>query len=232
MKARLLGMALLATLTLAACGDDNNEPQPQARVRAVHLSPDAPAVDVLVDGNQVLSNVAYLSASDYLAVRAGARNLTVEPVGSDVAVIDLDATLDADADYTVFAVNTVGAIEPLAVRDDNTAPAAGQARVRVLHAAPSVGAVDVYFAPQGGAFGQPSLVNLPFKGLSELNGSNYVSVPAGDYTVRVTPTGVPGTVAIQQDLTIPAGAVVTAVAVEGAGGGAPFAIQTYVDSAD
>jgi len=231
MNARLKGAALIAAIILAACGDDNNTPAAQGTLRAIHLSPDAPAVDVLVNGNQALANVSYLTASDYLAVPAGTVNVRVEPVGTDVAAIDADVTVAQDKEYTVLAVNDVADIEPLVLTDDNTAPAAGQARVRIVHGAPSVGAVDVYFAPTGGAFGQPSLVGLPFKGVSSLNGSQYVPVPAGTYDVKVTPTGQPDVAAISQTLTIPAGAVVTAVAVESAGGGAPFSIEVYVDKA-
>jgi len=233
MRVRLMGLALVAALGLAACSDDDGPTQVvEGRVRAIHLSPDAPAVDVLVDGAQALSGVTYLAASDYLAVPAGTRNLRVEPTGSDTAVIDADVTVAEGVDYTALAVGEVANIEPLYLRDDNTAPSAGQARVRVIHGAPSVGAVDVYFTAPGAPLGQPSLTNFAFKDVSSLpnNGGDYISVAAGTYQVRVTPAGTPGTVAIDQTLTIPAGAVVTAVATESTGGGAPLAITVFVDN--
>jgi hypothetical protein len=234
MKARLLGVALLATMALAACDDDddNNEPQPQGRVRAIHLSPDAPAVDVLVDGNQALANVTYLVASDYLDVDAGNPTFRVEAVGSNDAVIEAEVPVADGVDYTLLAVNTLANIEPLYLTDDNTAPAAGQARVRVIHGAPSVGPVDVYFTAPGDPLGVPSLTNFAFKSVSTLpnNGGNYITVPAGTYQVRVTPAGTPGTVAIDQEIVVPAGVVATAIATETPGGGAPFAIEVYVDA--
>jgi hypothetical protein len=123
-------------------------------------------------------------------------------------------------------VNTVANIEPRYLTDDNTAPAPGQARISVLHGAPSVGNVDVYVTAPGAALGTPTLTNVPFKGFS-----GYLAVPAGRYQVRVTPTGVPGTVAINQEITVPANVVATAIAVERQGGGAPFSIAVLVDAA-
>src|SRR5262245_55106815 len=55
------------------CGEDH------ARLRVVHASPDAPNVDVLVDGKSVLTNVPYATASDYLTVTAGTRRIEVRP---------------------------------------------------------------------------------------------------------------------------------------------------------
>jgi len=44
----------------------------KAMVRAAHLIPDAPAVDVLVNGDVVLEDVPFKAVSDYLMVNAGA----------------------------------------------------------------------------------------------------------------------------------------------------------------
>jgi hypothetical protein len=226
MKVRLLGMALVAGLGLAACDDDGPTEVDTGRVRAVHLSPDAPAVDVLLDGSEVLSGVTYLISSEYLDVPTGDRTFRVEPTGTNTPVIEATVPVGEDIDYTLLAVNTVENIEPLYLTDDNTAPAPGQARIRVLHGAPSVGNVDVYVTAPGAALGTPTLTNVPFKGYS-----GYLAVPAGRYQVRVTPTGFPGTVAINQEITAPANVVATAIAVEVQGGGAPFSIAVLVDAA-
>jgi hypothetical protein len=235
-KFNRLGLAVVAALGLAACGDKINSDDitinaPQGRVRAVHLSPDAPAVDVLVDGSRVLSGVEYLDASDYLDVPEGTRELRIEPVGSDAAVIEADVPVAANTDYTAIAVNYVADIEPLYLVDDNTAPPTGSARVRVIHGAPSVVPVDVYFTRPGAAFGVPSLTNFAFKDVSTLpSGANYITVPAGRYRVGVTPAGDPGTLAIDTELDVPANTVVTVIARENVGGGAPLGLLVLVDA--
>lgn len=62
---------MLPVLFIFGCDNDddndNNDPQLQSSyVRVAHLSPDAPAVDVWVDGNIVLEDVAYNGVSSYL----------------------------------------------------------------------------------------------------------------------------------------------------------------------
>jgi hypothetical protein len=43
----------------------------QARIRVVHASPDAPNVDVWVNGAVAVSNLAFNDATDYIALPAG-----------------------------------------------------------------------------------------------------------------------------------------------------------------
>ena len=55
-----LGLMAAVALT-AACSDSNDSSTPQAQLRVVHASPDAPNVDVYLDGSKVLTNVPYLA---------------------------------------------------------------------------------------------------------------------------------------------------------------------------
>ena len=109
MKLKLLTLLLAATALTAACDDDddNTGPEGEARIRAVHASPDAPEVDVLLDDAEVLSDVPYLAASGYLETSAGDHNLKVNAAGTTTTVIDADATLADGTDYTVIASGLV-----------------------------------------------------------------------------------------------------------------------------
>ena len=51
-----------------------------ARVRVLHASPDAPAVDVYLDGSKVsaLTNVPFGAISDYLAIPAGSHKVAYQ----------------------------------------------------------------------------------------------------------------------------------------------------------
>lgn len=208
---RLLSLAVIAmiaslTLFTAGCGDDH------ARVRVVHASPDAPNVDVLVDGKIVLTDVPYEAASKYLTVKAGSRKIQVRATGTSQDAISATVALSANKDYTVLAVGKVadGSISALVLTDDNKAPASGQIKLRLVHAAASAPAVDIYVgAPGSGVDGTPTLTNVPFKGFSD-----YLAVPAGSYEVYVTPTGTKDIVIDSGALTIAAGAIRTAVALD------------------
>ena len=171
-------LALLTTLVLvpAAFAQAGN-----AKVRIVHASPDAPAVDVYVNGAKTLTNVAFFTASDYLDLPVGSYRVQVTPTGqpASAAVIDTTATIEAGKAYTVAATGEVATIKPTIVVDDLNAPAAGKAKVKVYHFSPDAPAVDVKLA--GGATLVPSLA-FP-------NASDYLEVDAGSYDLQVTPAG-------------------------------------------
>lgn len=229
MKLKLLTFLLAATTLTAACSDDDNNtgPESQARVRVVHASPDAPNVDVLLDDAQVLSEVPYLASSTYLETSAGDHNLKVNAAGTSTTAIDADLTLADGTDYTVIASDLVARITPIVLEDDNTEPAAGNARVRAVHGAPSAPAVDIYVTAPGAdlATATPVLTGVGFGDVAD-----YLEVPAGEYQVRVTPAGT-RTVAIDSGaLTLESGQVRTAVAVDAPGGGAPFDLLVLADS--
>ncbi|PJF33272.1 MAG: cell wall anchor protein, partial [Phototrophicales bacterium] len=118
-----------------ACSDDDNPvtPAPESRVLVVHASPDAPGVDLLVDNAIAGSNLVFPNNTGYLTVEAGTRNVKVNVSGTSTTVIEADLNLEADKNYTVFAVDAVTNISALVLSDDLTPPASGNAHVRFVH---------------------------------------------------------------------------------------------------
>jgi hypothetical protein len=227
MKLKFLTLLLAAGVLTAACSDDENTgPERGARMRVVHASPDAPDVDLLLDDAEVLSDVPYRTASDYLDVPAGNLNLKVNAAGTATTVVDTDLSLVDGTDYTVIAKGLAEAIEPIVLQDDNSAPAPGNARVRAIHGAPGAPAVDIYVtAPEADLETTiPLLANVEFGDVAD-----YIEAPAGDYEVRVTPAGTKTVVIDSGTLTLSSGQVRTAIAVDAAGGGAPFDLLVLED---
>ncbi|MGD8597868.1 MAG: DUF4397 domain-containing protein [Anaerolineae bacterium] len=155
--------------------------QDMSRVRVVHASPDAPAVDVWVNGAVAFSNAPFEGITDYAELAAGTYNVQVSPTGAtEPIVIDADLDLAAGTDYTVVAVGLLENIEPLVLVDNNSAPAAGKAHVRFVHASPDAPAVDIAVANGG-----PVLFsNVPFKGVGD-----YLPVDAGTYDLEARLAG-------------------------------------------
>jgi hypothetical protein len=228
MKLKFLTLLFAASALTAACSDDddNTGPEGEARVRVVHASPDAPDVDVLLNDTEVLGDVPYLTASNYLGVPPGNQNLKVNAAGTATTVIDADVNLADGTDYTVIASGLVEAIEPIVLQDDNSTPAAGNARLRAIHGAPSAPAVDIYVTAPGADLETttPLLAGVQFGDVAD-----YVETPAGDYQVRVTPTGTKTVVIDSGTLTLSSGQVRTAIAVDATGGGAPFDLLLLED---
>ena len=219
MKFKLLALVVLASaVTVAACSD-STAPVTTTRLRAVHLSPDAPNVNIIVNGSQVATNFAYEASTAYYNIQSGTTRIQVQPVGTTTNAIDASPSLLANTDYTVIAANLVASIEPLLLTDNNTPPTAGNVKVRIVHGAPSAPAVDVYITVPGVdiAVASPTLTNVSFKGVSA-----YQSVAAGTYQIRVTPTGTKNVVIDSGDVPLTAGQIRTVIATDAPGGGEPF----------
>jgi hypothetical protein len=91
--------------------DDLTPPAPgNAHVRFVHLSPDAPAVDVALDGGAVVfGNKAFKESTPFTPLPAGTYDLEVRVAGTTTVALDLDPiTLQAGRIYTVFAKGLLG----------------------------------------------------------------------------------------------------------------------------
>jgi hypothetical protein len=170
----MMGMAACAmALGIGAEGD--------ACINVVHASPDAPAVDVYLDGSLALEGLAFGDFSGWVPVPAGDHQVQVTPAGeaADAAVIDAPVTVEAGMAYHIAATGTVAEIAPAIYPVDLNAPADGNARVRVIHASPDAPAVDV--AVTGG--------DVLVAGLAFPDASDALEVPAGAYDLEVRPAG-------------------------------------------
>lgn len=212
---------IAASAGLVACGGGSDPAPEQAQVRVIHASPDAPNVDVYAAGAKALSNVPYKAASGLLTVNAGDLPVKVTPTGSDTGVISATLKLAKDTVTTVIAVNEVAKIEPLVITESAMKPSAGKARLRVVHAAATAPAVDIYVtAPTADlATTTATLSNVAFKAFSD-----GLEVPAADYRVRVTAAGSKTVVFDSGTLPVPAGADLLAVAVPQANGSSPISL--------
>jgi hypothetical protein len=86
--------------------DDLTVPaQGKAHVRFIHLSPDAPAVDItLTDGTIVFGNKSFKEFTAFTPLDAGTYDLQVRVAGTPTVALDLPGiTLEAGKIYTVFA---------------------------------------------------------------------------------------------------------------------------------
>ena len=177
--------------------------QATGRIRVVHMSPDAPAVDILVDGQRAISNLAFKGATEYASLPAGQRDVQVTPAGqNENAVIAAQLPVQAGQDATVVAVGRVANIGALPLPDDNRAPAAGKAKVRFVHASPDAPNVDIAVA------GGPVLfANVAFRGVA-----GYSEVDAGTYSLEVRAAGSQNVALTVPNVALSPGQIVTVFA--------------------
>lgn len=81
-----------------------------ACVRFIHLSPNAPAVDIkLPDDSIVFENVPYKGIASYTCVPSGTYTFRVTPTGTSNVVLTVpDVKLNPGSFYTAYAVGLVG----------------------------------------------------------------------------------------------------------------------------
>jgi hypothetical protein len=155
----------------------------EAGIRVAHGSPDAPAVDVSVDGSAVIEGLEFRGVTDYLELPAGEYEIAVNVAGTDTTVFG-PVTVELEAeDYTAVALGEVASDDTdftVSIFEDTNGANIGddEARVRAIHGSPDAPAVDV--TVDDGAL-------TLFDGVTFGESSGYAVVPAGEYDVEVRP---------------------------------------------
>ncbi len=173
-------------------------------IRIGHCSPDAPNVDIRVDGNVAFEDVAHESITDYAGLSAGHHDVAIAAHGEDDAVLETSPELEENTNYTALATGMIGSddLQVTVFTDEPGQVADDQAHVRAIHAAPDAPAVDVRVT------GGPTLC----EDISFREGSAYAPVDAGSYDLEVVPHGSDDVVLSLPNMTFEGGTAVSAIA--------------------
>jgi hypothetical protein len=175
-------MLVFGITVFTGCSDDEQvvAPMPStSKVLVTHASPDAPGVDILVDNTIAATNLTFPNSVGYADLTAGTRNIKVNVTGTSTTALQANLPLEANKNYSIFAVNTVSSIEAIVLEDNLTAPASGKAHVRFLHLSPDAPAVDITTTSGAVVFG-----NYTFK-----QASAFTPLDAGTYDLQVRLAG-------------------------------------------
>lgn len=212
MRFKVLAAFAASFLTVGSVALISGSPaaaQGETKVRLAHFSPDAPAVDIYIDGKKKLTNVPFQAVSDYTSLSAGRHVFELRASGTaetSTAALTVSQDFVAGKNYTVAAVDQLATIKGQVYTDDISAPEAGKAKIRVVHAA--VGSPDIDVAAKG---------QTPFiQALSFSNASEYISLPAGPYELEVRVSGTKD-VLLSKPVTLQGGGVYSIAAVGGSG---------------
>lgn len=237
MRFRIFALVSVA-VALAACGTDEIGPtgfepnQPTGRIRFVHAISGTTPVNVAVDAVPLGVSIAYAAAAPapptlYYPAYAGNRQFAVRRTAdTSVHLLDAAVPVAANTDHTVIAVGTATTATALVLTDNNTAPAAGNVKIRAVNAANAAGNVDVYVTAPGADI----LTIAPtFAGLAPRSASAYVERQAGAVQVRFTTAGTKTVVRDVSIAALAAGAIRTVVLLEAAAGGPPLTSAVLTD---
>ncbi len=178
-----LGLACALLLPLVGCGvglkDDST-----GQVRLLNASSAHATLDLYDGTAAVATGVASFGVGGYVSVDADDHTFNLKSGGANAVAASLVARVAEDRHLTLVAYTRGGALAVPALAEDEDAPAAGVARLRVLHtAADDTGAVDVY------------LVESACSGLESLSTAALASglggLQAGYAEVTATAAGTP-----------------------------------------
>jgi len=200
--------------------EDNRSPvSGSAKVRFIHASPDAPAVDIKVgtgDGTAVFTDVGFKDIETFVEVAPGDYSFVVTATGSTDEVVAYEpATLEEGQVYTVVAHGTLNSGDqyPFGVRvfidtgnGDQYADlseASNTSNVRVIHTSYDAPAVDIALD------GTTAIMDLAYG-----ESSGYAEVEAGTRNAVVTPAGQSSPEVINANIPLMRGSDYTVFAVD------------------
>jgi trimeric autotransporter adhesin len=230
-KRWLLTGALLATTVLSGCGGDSGSAKSELRV--IHAAGNAPAVNVNANGAPLsaVQGLDYGTATSRLLLPESVYSVSVDGVlpGDQLTevVAPVDLALNRGELTTVVAIGNIAAegdaaFGPEVIVTAKTNVASGETRVQVVHASAAAqtalpDGVSVYVtAPGADLAEQTPLVTF---GLREY--TDAITVPAGSYQIRVTPSDSTTPVFDSGEISLPGGADLMVLAIDSHGPGSP-----------
>jgi len=205
---KTLSLMALSLFVVSCEQDDDDDNRQQAEVMVIHASPNAPNVDVRINNAVALTNVAYLTNSSYTSVNAGNTNFKISPAGTTNYVIDATVPLEANKNYSVFAIDSVNKIKAAVVMDNLADPASGKAHVRFFHFSPNAPAVDIAVTDGPVVFSNRTFNDQA----TNTSLANFTPLDAGTYNLEVRLAGTNTVVLPLPDLTLSAGKIYTVFA--------------------
>ncbi len=190
----------------------------RSELRVVHVSPDAPALDVVGEpategaaNVPFASGLTYLGYTGYVSAPPDIYNVngatTAEP---DTVIFNFARTLFAGQQATALAIGLLATINDLVLVDDIRSVYA-EGRLRIVNAAPGSGAVDVYILEPGTPIESATSGVFNF-GLG--GATAHLGYEPGNYTVTFTVAGDKTMVLATAEVAATAGTVQTAILVD------------------
>ncbi len=211
---RRIGLtALVATLTLitailCGCQTIENSAPTQTMVRVVDASQNAPSVDVKVGTTEIAADIGAGTFTDYAFLPPENGTAYVYPTGTTTMGVTAQGEFEVAQQHSVLITDSAGIYGATILADQAVAAPAGFFSIRFLQQAAKAGAVDIYLVPSTATLAGTKAL---FSGVKPQAVEGYVNVPAGTYTLVVTPTGVLTTPYTSSMLTFVDGQVRTAL---------------------
>lgn len=216
-----LGLTLLVLIAGLGCGDHTNNGT--ANLRVMLASPDAPRMNVIIDGDSLATNLNYGSNTGYLSVKSGSPHVQVVAASGSPSLFDKPVSIADNGKQTLVLAGPVASVSPVTLTDGGTTTTAGSGYVRALNASSTMGPADIYIVPPGSSLAGVTPVS---SALAFTKDSGYQLVVAGAYEVFFTSPGTTNVLLSTGPLSLTANQNQTIVALDGASGSFTFSQLT------
>jgi hypothetical protein len=162
-------------------------PAPEAHVRIINVTPDAPRLDLYQDANALAFNLDFGTVTSYIPLTPGTYTITANTAATRQILTSSRSTFTTSGRYTVLIGNIAANLQQMTLADQSQIAPAGQTALRFINQATRAGAVDVYLVPGGQKLNgvTPIVTGMTF-GVN----TGYVNIPAGTYSLAMLPSGI------------------------------------------
>lgn len=149
-------------------------------IRLFHAVPNAPAVDVYLNGDLISEGLAYSKFTPYLPVEPGDYTVEIYPTGtSQPLILESDVTIPDDKIYTVAVIGLPSSPSLYPIEDPRTPLEPNTVGLRFGHLSPDAPNVDIR-TDEG---------DILFENIGYKDVTDYKILEPGRYTIDVVPTG-------------------------------------------
>jgi hypothetical protein len=181
----LAGLLMAGTVLLGGCGGGGSD-SGSAQVRMVNAAVGVSSMDLYIDDSVFQTGVGPNAVSAYKSTASGTVTVKATNTGSANALASASPAFEKDISYTVVTWGLAGANQTFYFPDNEAAPTAGLAKVRLFNTAIDAGALDLYLTASDTDLGSTTPVASAISGGRF---SSYTEVTAGTYRLRVTANG-------------------------------------------
>jgi hypothetical protein len=109
-------------------------PRIETSVRILHAVPNAPNVDIYLNGSLIASNLAFGKISEYMQISPGEYEFQLYPTGTyDKPLLSQNIQLISNSNYTVSIVTLANNLFLFRLKDDNVPSSKSQSLLRFIN---------------------------------------------------------------------------------------------------
>jgi Domain of unknown function (DUF4397) len=181
----IVTFAILGMLALTGCQAIVSS-APEAQVRIIHATPEAPGLDIYQGSNALAYNLGFGTVTSYIPLPPGIYSIHADAAGSRQTLSTTRTSFAASTQYTVLIGSSLANQQQLTLIDQNRPTPSGQIALRFLNQATRTNAVDIYLVPAGQKL---TAVNPLVTGIALGGHTGYLNLPANTYSLIMQPAG-------------------------------------------